>query len=253
MGGSHGAVSPCPARTETRHGDTAPWLPPEVSGSARIDFLRRFAGFPPPFLWSRLPLLCNWASTVSPPSFPIRRRVSPSPPPSGWVISWRKSRWPTRSAWTVFGVGEHHRPEFLDSAPTIILAAAAGPHPAHPAGQRCHGAQRGGPRAGVPGVRHARPALAGPRRDRRRTRLLHRSLPALWPSLGGLRFAVHRKARPAPETARGDARALEGPAPARASPARGCIRAHCRTPCRSGSAWAARRSPSCAPGGWGCP
>ncbi len=26
----------------------------------------------------------------------------------------------------VFGVGEHHRPEFLDSAPTMILAAAAG-------------------------------------------------------------------------------------------------------------------------------
>ena len=26
----------------------------------------------------------------------------------------------------VFGIGEHHRPEFLDSAPTIILAAAAG-------------------------------------------------------------------------------------------------------------------------------
>src|SRR3984893_10553655 len=26
----------------------------------------------------------------------------------------------------VFGIGEHHREEFLDSAPTIILAAAAG-------------------------------------------------------------------------------------------------------------------------------
>ena len=26
----------------------------------------------------------------------------------------------------VFGIGEHHRSEFLDSAPTIILAAAAG-------------------------------------------------------------------------------------------------------------------------------
>src|SRR5665213_4079819 len=25
----------------------------------------------------------------------------------------------------VFGIGEHHRPDFLDSAPTIILAAAA--------------------------------------------------------------------------------------------------------------------------------
>src|ERR1700739_419563 len=26
----------------------------------------------------------------------------------------------------VFGIGEHHRPEFLDSAPAVILAAAAG-------------------------------------------------------------------------------------------------------------------------------
>ena len=25
----------------------------------------------------------------------------------------------------VFGIGEHHRPEFLDSAPPVILAAAA--------------------------------------------------------------------------------------------------------------------------------
>jgi alkanesulfonate monooxygenase SsuD/methylene tetrahydromethanopterin reductase-like flavin-dependent oxidoreductase (luciferase family) len=25
----------------------------------------------------------------------------------------------------VFGIGEHHRPEFLDSAPAVILAAAA--------------------------------------------------------------------------------------------------------------------------------
>ena len=25
----------------------------------------------------------------------------------------------------VFGIGEHHRKEFLDSAPTVILAAAA--------------------------------------------------------------------------------------------------------------------------------
>ena len=30
-----------------------------------------------------------------------------------------------RAGLDVFGVGEHHRPEFLDSAPTIILAAAA--------------------------------------------------------------------------------------------------------------------------------
>ena len=30
-----------------------------------------------------------------------------------------------RAGLDVFGIGEHHRPEFLDSAPPIILAAAA--------------------------------------------------------------------------------------------------------------------------------
>jgi alkanesulfonate monooxygenase SsuD/methylene tetrahydromethanopterin reductase-like flavin-dependent oxidoreductase (luciferase family) len=30
-----------------------------------------------------------------------------------------------RAGLDVFGVGEHHRPEFLDSAPALILAAAA--------------------------------------------------------------------------------------------------------------------------------
>lgn len=30
-----------------------------------------------------------------------------------------------RAGLYIFGIGEHHRPEFLDSAPTIILAAAA--------------------------------------------------------------------------------------------------------------------------------
>src|SRR5712691_8440590 len=30
-----------------------------------------------------------------------------------------------KSGLYVFGIGEHHRKEFLDSAPTIILAAAA--------------------------------------------------------------------------------------------------------------------------------
>lgn len=29
------------------------------------------------------------------------------------------------AGWDVFGIGEHHRPEFLGSAPVVILAAAA--------------------------------------------------------------------------------------------------------------------------------
>ena len=38
----------------------------------------------------------------------------------------------------VFGIGEHHRAEFLDSAPVVILAAAAN----HPPYERRHGSQR---------------------------------------------------------------------------------------------------------------
>ena len=33
----------------------------------------------------------------------------------------------------VFGVGEHHRPDFVVSAPAVVLAAAARTHRAHPA------------------------------------------------------------------------------------------------------------------------
>ena len=48
-----------------------------------------------------------------------------------------------------FGIGEHHRREYLDSAPAMILAAADGPHAPHPTHQRRHGVERrrSGPRA----------------------------------------------------------------------------------------------------------
>ena len=55
----------------------------------------------------------------------------------------------------VFGIGEHHRREFLDSAPTVILAAAA----ARTRNIRLTSAvtvpERGRPSARVPGVRDA--------------------------------------------------------------------------------------------------
>ncbi len=45
--------------------------------------------------------------------------------PIAWPISSRRSRSADRAGLDVFGIGEHHRAEFLDSAPAIILAAAA--------------------------------------------------------------------------------------------------------------------------------
>ena len=38
----------------------------------------------------------------------------------------------------VFGVGEHHRREFLDSAPAVILAAAGCTYSTHTPHQRCN-------------------------------------------------------------------------------------------------------------------
>ena len=54
-----------------------------------------------------------------------------------------------------FGVGEHHRDEFLDSAPAVILAAAAALTKKIRLSSRGDGAERGGPGAGVSGVRDA--------------------------------------------------------------------------------------------------
>lgn len=42
----------------------------------------------------------------------------------------------------VFGIGEHHRPEFLDSAPPVILGAAAALTKRIPPYQRRHRVER---------------------------------------------------------------------------------------------------------------
>src|SRR3982074_1766323 len=77
-----------------------------------------------------------------------------------------------------FGLGEHHRVEYLDSAPAIILAPAAAR------------------------TTHTRPPPRRSRRDRRRPRLFHRSLPPLRPQARRLRRALRRKARPPPRPPR---------------------------------------------------
>ena len=55
----------------------------------------------------------------------------------------------------VFGIGEHHRREFLDSAPTVILAAAAARTRNIRLTSAVTGTERGRPSARVPGVRDA--------------------------------------------------------------------------------------------------
>ena len=53
----------------------------------------------------------------------------------------------------VFGIGEHHRAEYLDSAPAVILGAAAARTRQHPSHQRRDRPQLGRPGAGVPEFR----------------------------------------------------------------------------------------------------
>ena len=53
----------------------------------------------------------------------------------------------------VFGIGEHHRREFLDSAPTDDSRRRRGPNPPYTPNERGHSPERGRPGARFPGVR----------------------------------------------------------------------------------------------------
>ena len=113
----------------------------------------------------------------------------------------------------VFGVGEHHRPDFVVSAPAVVLGGHRGAHGAHPPDQRGHRAQLGRPGARLPGLRHARPALRRSRGDHGRARLVHRVVPAVRLRPRRLRRAVRREARAAARAARLRAGHLVRPAP----------------------------------------
>ena len=93
----------------------------------------------------------------------------------------------------VFGIGEHHRREFLDSAPPVILAGAAA-RTTHPAYQCRDGVERSRSGSRVPTIRHAGFAFARPGGDGRRTRLVHRVFPVVWFATRRLRFVVCREA-----------------------------------------------------------
>jgi hypothetical protein len=66
----------------------------------------------------------------------------------------------------VFGVGEHHRSEFVDSAPVVILGAAAARTKKYSPDKRRNRSQRGGSRPHLSGIRHAGPDLPWACRDR---------------------------------------------------------------------------------------
>lgn len=97
----------------------------------------------------------------------------------------------------VFGVGEHHRPEYLDSAPAVILGAAAR-------------TQRIRLTSAVTVPSSADPVrmfqnfatldlVSRPGGDRRRPRFVRRLFSVVRPSTGGLRLAFCKEARSAPE------------------------------------------------------
>ena len=74
----------------------------------------------------------------------------------------------------VFGIGEHHRPDFLASAPPMLLAAAAERTKTIRLSQRGDGAVLRRSGAGLSAIRHARSVVRRPRRDHGRARLVHR-------------------------------------------------------------------------------
>ena len=95
----------------------------------------------------------------------------------------------------VFGLGEHHRPDYAISAPAVTLAAGA----ARTKRIRLTSAvtvlslRRSGAR--LSGIRDARPHLGRPGGDHGRARRLHRILPALRLRPRALRRALRREAR----------------------------------------------------------
>ena len=114
----------------------------------------------------------------------------------------------------VFGVGEHHRPDYSVSAPAVVLARGRGAHDAHPADERGHRPQLGRSRARLPAVRHRGPAVGRTRRDHGGARLVHRVVSALRAGPARLRRAVCGEAGPAAAAARRGAHHMVGRASA---------------------------------------
>ena len=93
----------------------------------------------------------------------------------------------------VFGLGEHHRDDFLDSAPAVILAAAAARTQRIRLTSAVTVPERGRPGAGVSGVRDAGPDFRRAGGDDRGAGFIRRSVSAVRAGTGGLRIAFHRE------------------------------------------------------------
>ena len=77
----------------------------------------------------------------------------------------------------VFGVGEHHRKEFLDSAPAVILAARSCTNETDTSYQCCNCVECSRPSKGVSRIRNTGSSVAGPGGAGCWPRFIHRSLP----------------------------------------------------------------------------
>ena len=74
----------------------------------------------------------------------------------------------------VYGLGEHHRPDFVSSSPAVVLAAAATRTKRIRLTSAVTVLSSDDPGASLPGLRHARPAVTGSRRDYGGAGLIHR-------------------------------------------------------------------------------
>ena len=96
-----------------------------------------------------------------------------------------------------FGIGEHHRPEYFDSAPPVILAAAAARTSRIRLGSAVAVLSAADPVRLFQQFATLDLISQGPDRPGGRARLVHRGVPAVRPRPGRLRRAVRREARPA--------------------------------------------------------
>jgi luciferase-like monooxygenase len=108
----------------------------------------------------------------------------------------------------VFGVGEHHRRDYLDSAPAVILGAAAARTQRICLTSAVTVLSSADPVRGVSELRHARSSFARPDGDGRRPWFIHRFVSVVRLQTRRLRLTFCREARPAPKDPRERARPL---------------------------------------------
>jgi Luciferase-like monooxygenase len=99
----------------------------------------------------------------------------------------------------VFGVGEHHRRELLDSAPAVILAAAAARTQRIRLTSAVTVLSAADPVRGVSRIRNPRSSISRSGRDGRGPWLIHRGVSSIRPAIGRLRLAFRREAQFAAE------------------------------------------------------